>query len=60
MPRTHTPPASLEIRAALARDALTAYAQWMVSGTRDDAPVVIGKLASSLELVLEAVREAGL
>jgi hypothetical protein len=60
MPRTHTPPAKLDIRKDLARDALVLYADWQVTGSRDDAPVLIGKLASSLELVLQALEEIGL
>ena len=55
MPRTHTPPASIEIRTALARDALALYEQW-----QENTPIVLGRLASSLELLLEAIQEAGL
>jgi hypothetical protein len=60
MPRIYTPPAKLDIRKNLARDALVLYAGWQVTGSRDDAPVLIGKLASSLELLLQALGEAGL
>jgi hypothetical protein len=59
MARTRTPPVSIEIRSALARDALAAYTAWL-AGSRDDVPVVLGKVASSLELLLETVQEAGL
>ena len=54
------PPVRMDIRKDLARDALTAYATWQVTGSREDAPVVIGKLASNLELLLDAIAEAGL
>jgi hypothetical protein len=60
MPRTYAPPARLDIRKDLARDALVHYARWLDTASRDEAPVVIGKLASSLELLLEAIGEAGL
>jgi hypothetical protein len=60
MARAYTPPARIEIRTAMARDALAAYTEWQVTGSREDMPVVLGKLASSLELLLEAVSEAGL
>lgn len=60
MPRTYAPPARLDIRKDLARDALAAFTEWQVTGSRELAPVVMGKLASSLELLLEAIAEAGL
>jgi hypothetical protein len=60
MPRTRTPPASIEIRTRQAEQALAAYTQWQVTGSPQDAPVLLGKLAASLELVLGAIREAGL
>ena len=60
MARIYAPPAQMDIRTALARDALAAYARWEVTAPGKDAPVVLGKLASSLELLLEAVSEAGL
>jgi hypothetical protein len=47
MPRTHTPPARLDIRKDLAREALVTYADWLVTASRDQAPVVIGKLTSN-------------
>ena len=60
MARNYAPPARLDIRENLARDTLVLYAQWQVTGSPKDAPVVMGKLASSLELLLEAVKELGL
>ena len=60
MARSYAPPARLDIRKDLARDALVMYAGWLADPSRDDTPVIIGKLASSPELLLEAVSEAGL
>jgi hypothetical protein len=60
MARTHTPPASIEIRTRQAAEALAAYTKWQVTGSPQDAPVILGQLAASLELVLVAIREAGL
>jgi hypothetical protein len=60
MSRIHTPPASNEIRTRQAREALTAYAKWQVMGSPKDAPLLPGKLAASLELILGAINEAGL
>ena len=51
MARTHTPPARLGIRKDLAREALVTYADWQMAGSREDTPVLIGKLASTLELL---------
>ncbi len=44
MPRTHTPPARMDIRKDLAREALAAYMQWQVTGNPQAAPVILGKL----------------
>lgn len=60
MARTHIPPARLDIRKGLAREALVTYADWQMTGSPDTAPVVIGKLASTLEPLLEALEESGL
>ena len=49
----------LDIRMNLGREALELYENWVETGTRDTAPVVMGRLASSLELIMEALREAG-
>ena len=49
----------LDIRMNLGREALELHENWVETGTRDTAPVVMGKLASSLELIMEALREAG-
>jgi hypothetical protein len=43
-----------------AAEALAAYTKWQVTGSPQDAPVLLGQLAASLELILGAIREAGL
>jgi len=45
------------IRFKLARDAIMLAAQWEQSGTRDNAPVVIGTLSAALELLLEVAEQ---
>lgn len=52
--------APLDIRKKLAREALAAWTAWQVEGTRDGVGELVGKLAGSLDLLLEAVEEAGL
>ena len=49
----------LDIRMGAAREALELYGNWLGRGDRDTAPVVMGKLASSLELIVEALEDAG-
>jgi len=44
MPRTHTPPASIEIGSRQAAEALASYTEWQVTGSPQDTPVLLGKL----------------
>lgn len=53
-------PAQMDVRKKSAQDALDAYARLLQAGSTQDAPVVLGQLASALGLVLQAVEEAGL
>lgn len=48
-----------DIRTGLGREALELYPELAETGTRAIAPVVTGKLASSLDLIMEALEEAG-
>ena len=50
----------LDLRTNQAREALADYTAWQVTGSPQDAPVLLGRLAGTLELVLTALREAGL
>jgi hypothetical protein len=64
MARNHTPPASIEIRSALAREALVSYKQWRdgdpLDPERPASPEVMGKMAGALELLLGLIQEWGI
>lgn len=60
MPRNEPYPSPFDLHTNQAREALADYTAWQATDSPQDAPVLLGRLAGTLELVLTALREAGL